>query len=95
MFVVASGLSVRSTSPLVYCSPLVVPFEIAVVLSHICGMVTAFTLSKLFVFEPSRRPVWSEFTKFTLVNMVSLAQTWMSQFGVVKFVWPWLHELLP
>jgi putative flippase GtrA len=88
MFVVASGLSVPVNLASRVLFSLVVPFEIAVVLSHICGMVTAFTLSKLFVFEPSGRPVWSEFTKFTLVNMVSLAQTWIVAVGLVKFVWP-------
>jgi hypothetical protein len=52
MFVVASGLSVPVNLAARVLFSLAVPFEIAVVLSHICGMVTAFTLSKLFVLNP-------------------------------------------
>jgi putative flippase GtrA len=90
MFVVASGLSVPVNLASRVLFSLAVPFEIAVVLSHICGMLTAFTLSKLFVFEPSGKPIWSEFSRFTLVNLVSLAQTWIVAVGLVKFVWPLL-----
>lgn len=90
MFVVAAGLSVPVNLASRVLFSLVVPFEIAVILSHISGMLTAFTLSKLFVFEPSGKPIWSEFSRFTLVNLVSLTQTWIVAVGLVRFVWPLL-----
>jgi putative flippase GtrA len=90
MFVVSSSLSVpvNLTSRVLFS--LVTPFEVAVVLSQFCGMVTAYTLAKLFVFEPSGRSIRSEFARFTLVNMVSLVLTWIVAIGLVRVVWPML-----
>lgn len=66
----------------------VAPFEAAVVLAHLAGMAVAFTATKLLVFEPSGRAVGSEMIRFALVNMVSLAQTWIVAVGLVRFVFP-------
>ena len=51
-------------------------FQIAVVLAYLIGMVTAFTLSRLYVFDRTGRSVREELTKFTIVNMVALGQVW-------------------
>lgn len=90
MFIVVAGLSVPVNLVSRVLFSLVTWFEVAVVLSHLCGMVVAFTLAKLFVFEPSGKSIRSEFARFTLVNIASLAQTWIIAVGLVKFVWPML-----
>jgi putative flippase GtrA len=66
----------------------VLPYEAAVVLAHLAGMAVAFTTTKLLVFEPSGRAVGGEMARFALVNMVSLAQTWIIAVGLVRFVFP-------
>ena len=85
MFVIASGLSVPVNLSSRMLFSLFVPFELAIALSHLCGMVTAYTLTKLFVFDPSGKSVWAEFSRFAFVNVVSFAQTW-----VVAVGWPML-----
>lgn len=62
--------------------------EIAVVIAYIIGMITAYTLSRIFVFEKSGRSVWDEFIRFTLVNMVALVQVWLVTMALVRFVFP-------
>ena len=53
-----------------------VDFGIAVLLAHVVGMLTAYALTRLFVFEPSGRTVRSELSRFAVVNVVSAAVTW-------------------
>jgi len=65
-----------------------VRYEIAVLLSHLVGMLTAYTLTRLFVFEKSGRPVRSELTRFAVVNIYSAAQTWVVSVGLVYWVFP-------
>jgi putative flippase GtrA len=60
----------------------------AVILAYITGMVTAFVLTKLFVFEKSAHPVKKEFYYFTLVNLVAIAQTYVISVSFAKYVFP-------
>lgn len=51
-------------------------FTVSVVLAYICGMLTAFVLSKLFVFQgKSNNTTKKQFIYFTLVNVVAVIQT--------------------
>jgi putative flippase GtrA len=54
-----------------------VTFEIAVVIAYIFGMVTAYLLSRMFVFEKTGRSLAGEIWRFTLVNMVALVVVWI------------------
>jgi putative flippase GtrA len=67
-----------------------VRFEIAVVIAYLIGMITAFILTRQFVFERSDRHVRSEATRFALVNLVALAQVWIVSVGLAEWVLPWL-----
>jgi putative flippase GtrA len=64
------------------------PYEAAVVVSHLCGMLTAFLLIRSFVFARSNRRVSNELARFTLVNLVSLSVTWIVAVGLVRIVFP-------
>jgi len=64
------------------------PYEVALVLSHGCGMLTAYALTRLFVFERSGRSAPSELGRFAAVNLVSVAQTWVVAVGLVRLVFP-------
>ena len=51
-------------------------FSSAIILAFITGMITAFILSKLFVFRKTRHSTARSAFYFILVNAVALLQTW-------------------
>jgi putative flippase GtrA len=63
-------------------------YEAAIIVAYVCGMTTAFALNKLFVFAPSGRAVHNEYLRFTLVNLVALAQVWVVSVGLAFFIFP-------
>ena len=67
--------------------------------SHAVGMLTAYLLTRLFVFEESGRSVGSELSRFALVNLMSATLTWCVSVGLVNIVFPaigfdWYAELV-
>jgi putative flippase GtrA len=66
------------------------PFSTAIVVAYIAGMITAFVLTKLFVFTESERPTWQSAVFFTLVNVVAVLQTWAVSVALAYYVLPWL-----
>ncbi|MCT7580167.1 GtrA family protein [Aliarcobacter butzleri] len=65
-----------------------VSFGNAVILAYITGMITAFLLTKLFVFEKSIHSTKKEFYYFTLVNIVAVIQTYIISVGFAKYLFP-------
>lgn len=64
------------------------PFEVAVVIAYLFGMVTAYILARRFVFAQSGQSVGSEFVRFALVNLVSLVQVWLVSVGLANWLFP-------
>ena len=87
-FVVAAGLSVPVNLGTRILFSQAMPYEIAIVLSHGCGMLTAYALTRLFVFERSGRSAPSELGRFAVVNAVSVVQTWIVAVALVRIVFP-------
>ena len=87
-FLVAAGLSVPVNLGSRVLLSRVMPYEAALVVSHLCGMLTAFLLTRSFVFERSGRQVSSELTRFALVNVLSLVVTWVVAVGLLRLVFP-------
>ena len=87
-FVVAAGLSVPVNLGTRILFSQAMPYEIAIVLSHGCGMLTAYALTRLFVFERSGRSAPSELGRFAAVNAVSVVQTWIVAVALVRIVFP-------
>lgn len=81
---VAAGVNLLSRLAL----STVIPYEAAVVLAYIAGMVTAYLLMRLFVFEASGQTAVSELSRFTLVNMVALVQVWIVSVGLARWLFP-------
>lgn len=71
-----------------------VPYGVAVLLAHGVGMVTAYTLSRQFVFEQTGRSVASELGRFAAVNVVSATLTWAVSVSLVDFAFPAVHFTL-
>lgn len=65
------------------------PFAIAVAVAYLCGMVTAYVLGRLFVFERSGRSVADELWRFTLVNAVAALQVWIISVGLGEYLFRW------
>ncbi len=89
-FVITGGLAalVNIAARAVFSQ--VMAFEIAILAAYLVAMITAYVLSRLFVFDASGRSVAEEFTKFALVNLVALVQVWLVAMGLRVFVLPWL-----
>ena len=89
-FLVAAGLSVPVNLGSRLLFSRVMPYEAALVLSQVCGMLTAYALTRALVFKRSGRSARSELGRFALVNVYSGLQTWVVAVGLVRIVFPWL-----
>lgn len=65
-----------------------VRFEYAVALAFPIALTCAFVMSRLFVFEASTRPVWEQYLRFWLVNLVALIQVWLISVGLTYWFFP-------
>ena len=63
-------------------------FSPAVVLAYVTGMITAFVLARLFVFQSSTRKLNEAALYFILVNMFAVLQTWAISMLLLYYVLP-------
>jgi putative flippase GtrA len=71
-----------------YALNLFMSFEAAVAMAYLFGMVTAYVLARVFVFEKSGLAVATEFRRFVIVNLLSLAIVWVVSVGLAFYVFP-------
>ncbi|MBP2550644.1 putative flippase GtrA [Neorhizobium galegae] len=64
------------------------PYSVAIAIAFLLGMVTAFTLMKLLVFEKTGQRVHHEYLRFCLVNAVAFVQVWAVSLVLAQFVLP-------
>ena len=98
-FVLAGGAAAAVNIASRWLLSAIMPFEVAVVVAYLIGMITAFALTRQFVFEKSERHVRSEAVRFVLVNLVALVQVWVVSVGLADWVFPmiglvWQAELI-
>jgi putative flippase GtrA len=65
-----------------------VRFEIAVAVSYLFGMLTAYVLARRFVFGSSGRSVVSELKRFAIVNVFSLVLVLSISIGFARQLFP-------
>lgn len=63
-------------------------YRFAVFFAYIIGMITAFVLSKIFVFQKSGQSATNEFIKFTIVNLIAVIQVWLISVGLAEYGFP-------
>lgn len=63
-------------------------FRWAVFIAYLFGMLTAFLLSKYFVFEESGKHHLHELRDFTLVNILAVIQVWLISVGLAEYLFP-------
>lgn len=64
------------------------PYSAAIVVAYVCGMLTAFTLNRLFVFRETVNPLHHQAFWFTLVNLAAVAQTLAVSLLLAKWLFP-------
>ncbi|MDH5394725.1 MAG: GtrA family protein [Gammaproteobacteria bacterium] len=65
-------------------------YRTAIVLAYIIGMLTAFLLSKYYVFERSGRALKNELRDFTIVNVFAVIQVWLISVGLAEYFFPYI-----
>lgn len=63
-------------------------YSSSVIVAYITGMITAFTLARLFVFKESEQAMHKSAFFFVLVNLVAVAQTWAISMGLAYWLLP-------
>ena len=67
---------------------MVMSFGWAILAAYLCGMTTAWALSRLLVFERSGAHWGREYGRFALVNVVAAAQVWLIAEALDRFAFP-------
>jgi putative flippase GtrA len=98
-FILTGGIAAATNALSRILFSLAFTFEIAVVVAYLTGMVTAFVLFRVFVFERSGLSKSQEFLRFTTVNVVALIQVWAVSIGLANYALPaiaftWNAELV-
>ena len=63
-------------------------FSISIVIAYITGMITAFVLARLFVFNTGSQTLHRSAMFFVLVNLVAVLQTWFISMGLAYYILP-------
>jgi putative flippase GtrA len=68
-----------------------IPYVPAIVLAFCLGLITAFTLNKIFVFSASRHRLHHQFLWFLAINLAAVAQTVAVSLVIARWLLPALH----
>ncbi len=92
-FLLVGGIAaaVNFVSRLVLSDMLLMGYGWAVFFAYLVGMLTAWLLSRLFVFAPSGKHPAHELLYFTLVNIAALAQVWVISVGLAEYLFPFVE----
>ena len=63
-------------------------FEVSVVLAYLIGMITAYILTKIFVFKAKSVGLVSSSIQFTIVNILAVLQTYF----ISVYLYYWLNN---
>ncbi|MGD8927017.1 MAG: GtrA family protein [Thioalkalispiraceae bacterium] len=66
----------------------IMSYRWAVFVAYLIGMLTAYLLSRAFVFEPSSRKPLHELYYFSLVNVLAVCQVWGISVLLAEYVFP-------
>ncbi len=71
-----------------YALNFVMPFEAAVALAYLAGMVVAFFLFQRLIFEASGTPLRRRMIRFTQVNLLGGVLSWIVSMGLARGLLP-------
>jgi putative flippase GtrA len=87
-FLLAGGVAALANIVSRYFLSAIMSYGWAIIVAYLCGMTTAWVLSRQFVFHARRRGSIGEFGRFALVNVVAAAQVWLISVGLADYVFP-------
>ena len=90
-FLVAGGIAAAVNIASRFGFSTVMSFGWAIIAAYLCGMTTAWALSRLLVFERSGAHWTHEYTRFALVNVIAAAQVWLIAEGLARYAFPALN----
>lgn len=73
-------------------------YELAVFIAYLVGMLTAYVLTRKFVFEASGQSVQREMLGFVFINIIAVIQVWgvsvgLYRWGLPMIGWTWNSQL--
>lgn len=89
LLVGATAATVNFVSRIFYANWL--SFTLSIILAYITGMVIAFILMRIFVFQKSKLHLHESAVRFTVVNMFAILQTWAIAHLCLLYVLPLLN----
>jgi len=87
-FVVTGGIAAGVNVGVCWLLSFVMSYEMAVALSYLAGMTTAFTLARTYVFDGEGGRATMQYSRFALVNAVAFAQVWLVSVGLARGLFP-------
>ena len=88
-FLLAGGVAALANYGSRFAFQTAFSFSTSVLCAYLVGMLVAYTLTRLYVFDTSATLRRSG-TMFALVNVAAVAQTWLVSVGLASYVLPWL-----
>lgn len=65
-----------------------IPYSASIVVAYTVGMITAFILNRLFVFQKTVNPLHHQAFWFTLVNLAAVLQTLIVSLALARWLFP-------
>lgn len=88
LFLLSGGIAAALNWGSRFLFSLWVPFPVAVVLASMVGIATGFVLMRTFAFRAGGRPFLPQSVRYVLVNIGSLAQTFIVSLLMARWVLP-------
>lgn len=88
LFLALGGLAALTNLLARYFLNFVMPFELAVVLAYVAGMVVAFLLFGRVIFDGSEHALSRRVMRFTQVNILGAGLAWIVSVLMARFVLP-------
>lgn len=89
-FLITGGIAAGVNVAMRWVFGIFMVFEAAVAAAYLVAMAVAFVLSRLFVFDRNDTRALVQFTRFALVNLVSLIIVWSVSVGLFRVLFPWI-----
>ena len=89
LFLVAGGIAAAANYGSRFIFSLWFSFPVAIVLAYLVGMTVAFVLMRHYVFEGHGKALGPQIWKFTLVNLLAVAQTLVVSVVLARWLLPW------
>ena len=66
-------------------------FTVSIFFAYVLGAITAYCLTRAFVFARSRQPISHSIGFFIIINLIAILQTWGVSVVLANYILPWLR----